>query len=70
MPYSGCSALHGVNPNYKKIPCSKIFLGCGVENLISLIEIFQNKNWKESEVSLCFREKNDTLTCLFASGFE
>ena len=29
------------------IPCSKIFLGCAVENWISDIEIFQNGNRKD-----------------------
>ena len=26
MPYSGCSVLHGVNPNLKKMSCFGLFL--------------------------------------------
>ena len=30
MPCSGCSVLHGVNPNFKKIPSNILTLSCSV----------------------------------------
>ena len=40
MPRSGCSVLHGVNPNFKKIVCDKVLAvtcNCNTKKLATMV---------------------------------
>ena len=65
MPYSGCSALHGVNPNQKNKKKSAF---CVIGNCWTPPTITETKQGKEVEMFLIDHDMHQSLCELVNTG--